>query len=155
MTLSEPAVEEAQDNVVSVLIVDDHDSVRAALYDWIAASCAGVKVHEARDGEEALRLLERTPSDLVLMDISLPGINGIEATRMLRQRSPAIAVVVISAYDDEAQRAAATAAGAVAFVAKRRMHEELTSVLKPVIEKTRRRAGPAGRQDSCGTIDRN
>ena len=144
MILQEPAVEEARDNVVSVLIVDDHDGVRAALRDWIAASCAGVKLQVARDGEEALRLLERTPFDLVLMDIGLPGISGIEATRMLRRRSPATAVVVISVHDGEAQRAAATAAGAVAFVAKRRMHEELTSVLRPVIEETRRQI-PAGR----------
>ena len=62
--------------------------MRAALRDWIAVSCAGVKVHEARDGEEALRLLERTPFDLVLMRIGLPGINDIEATRRRAGSSP-------------------------------------------------------------------
>ena len=147
MILPEPAVEEAQNNVVSVLIVDDHDGVRAALRDWIAASCAGVRMHEARDGEEALRLVERAAVDVVLMDIGLPGINGIEATRMLRQRSPAIAVVVISVHDGEAQRAAAVAAGAAAFVAKRRMYEELAPVLKPLLEVRLRRARAAGAPD--------
>ena len=141
MILAEPPVEEAPGYVVSMLIVDDHIGVRAALRDWIATFYVGVNVHEARDGEEALRLIERAAVDAVLMDIGLPGINGIEATRMLRQRWPAIPVVVISVHDGEAQRAAAAAAGAVAFVAKRRMHEELASVLNPVIEEARRRAG--------------
>ena len=144
MNFADAAVADAQDNDVSLLIVDDHDGVRAALRDWIAASSAGVKMHEARDGEEALRLLEHTPFDLVLMDIGLPGMSGIEATRALRRRWPATLVVVISVHDGEAQRAAAAATGAVAFVAKRRMHDELASILKPVIEAARRGI-PAGR----------
>ena len=144
MSPPEAAEEEAQDNVVSVLIVDDHDGVRAALRDWIAASCAGVKVHEARNGEETLSLVERTAVDVVLMDIRLPGMSGLEATRRLRERLPGATVVAITVHDGEAQRAAAAAAGAVAFVAKRRMHEELALVLKPLLEDRLRRARAAG-----------
>ena len=144
MILPDPVLEEAQDNAVSVLIVDDHDAVREALRDWIVASCTDVKIYEARAGEDALRLAERTAVDIVMMDIGLPGISGIEATRLLRERSPEIGVVVISVNDGEVQHAAATTAGAVAFIAKRRMHEELTSVLKPLLEDRLRRARAAG-----------
>lgn len=87
MILPDTVPEEAQDNAVSVLIVDDHDAVREALRDWIVASCTDVKIYEARAGEDALRLAERTAVDIVMMDIGLPGISGYDAARKIRGAS--------------------------------------------------------------------
>lgn len=126
--------EEARRGAGCVLIVDDHDGVRAALSEWLAAACSGVKVLEARDGKAALRHAESAPLDVVLMDLGMPGMNGIETTRKLLVRAPGLAVVVISVHDGDAQRAAVSNVGALAFIAKRRLHEELTSVLKPILE---------------------
>lgn len=117
----------------SVLIVDDHDGVRAAVRDWLSATYPGLRMHEARDAEEALRAAEHARFDIVLMDIGLPGINGVEATRRLRDKFPDSKIVMVSVHDGEAQRAASIAAGAVAFVAKRRVHEGLRAAISRLL----------------------
>lgn len=75
--------------------------------------------------------------DVVLMDIGLPGINGVEATRRLRQCDPQTKVVLISAHDSNAGRTASLEAGAVAFVAKLRMHQGLHAVLGRLLAESR------------------
>ena len=117
-----------------VLIVDDHHAVRAAVSGWLAASFQGLRVQEACDAEEALKAVEATRFDLVLMDLGLPGTNGVEATRLLSARLPQTKIVVVSVHDSDAHRAAAQAAGAVAFVAKRHMHEHLRAALRQVLD---------------------
>lgn len=112
-----------------LLIVDDHDGVRGAIRDWLCATYGEVQVREARDAEEVLRDVDLTEVDIVLMDIGLPGISGIEATRLLRARAPEVVFLVVSVYDSDAQRAAALAAGARMFIPKRRMHEGLRAAL--------------------------
>lgn len=121
----------------SLLIVDDHDGVRGAVRDWLAVSFPGLRIQEAPDAEQALRAVEGARFDIVLMDIGLPGINGVEATRRLRQCAPQAKVVMISVHDSDAQRAAAREAGAVGFVAKRCMHEGLLAALGPLLAETR------------------
>ena len=137
-------MEQPAASAVNLLIVDDHDGVRAAVRDWVSASYPGVQTHEARDAEEALRAAEHARFDIVLMDIGLPGINGVEATRQLHERMPETKIVMVSVHDSETQRAASVAAGAVAFVAKRRMHEGLRAVLDFILDESRARAAPAG-----------
>ena len=118
-----------QSFIASMLIVDDHDGVRNAVRDWLSATYPGLRLQEARDAEDAMRIVEGGRFDLVLMDIGLPGMSGIEATRRLCAHDPGQKVVMVSVHDSEAQRAAATAAGAVGFVSKRRMHEGLREML--------------------------
>lgn len=122
-------MDEQHDCEASLLIVDDHDGVRTAVRDWLSATYAGLRLKEARDAEEAMRAVAGERFDIVLMDIGLPGTNGIDAVRLLCERVPDIKVVMISVHDSETQRAAARAAGAVGFVAKRRMHEGLRAML--------------------------
>lgn len=81
--------------------------------------------------EEALRCAAQVKLDLVLMNLELPGPNGIEATRELRRRYPDCPVVIISANDSEVLRTAALEAGAEAFVSKR----ELPSALLPILDR--------------------
>lgn len=81
--------------------------------------------------EEALRQAEQAAPDLALVNVELPGTNGIETARALRRRHPASHVVLMSANDSDALRIAAIDAGAVAFIRKR----ELTSSLLPIVSR--------------------
>jgi len=118
-----------------VLIVEDHDALRASLENWLKTIVPGVSVLCAASVEEALETLAHAVADVVLMDIGLPGMNGIEGTRHVHERAPTLPVVMLSILDDSAHVAAAMEAGAVAFVSKRRMRSELPGVLRGVLER--------------------
>ncbi len=103
--------------------------MRSALRDWLLTSFPPLRLHEARSMEEALRLAEQAALDLALVNLELPGPNGIEATRALRRRVPLCRVVVMSVTDSVALRIAALEAGAEAFVSKR----DLRIALHPIV----------------------
>lgn len=126
-----------------MLIVEDHEMLRAVLGDWIENMVAGVSVRRVCSAEEALDDLAQTAADLVLMDLALPGMDGIEGTRLIRARAPQTEVVILSILDDRAHVADALDAGAVAFISKRRMRSELPAVLKEVLGRRRCRADSA------------
>ena len=114
-----------------VLVVEQHDGMRAALRDWLLATFPAVlEPHEARSMEEALLLAEESALDLALVNLELPGVNGIEATRELRSRFPRCRVVVMSVNDSAALRGAALEAGAAAFISKRELPEALGPILR-------------------------
>jgi DNA-binding NarL/FixJ family response regulator len=117
------------DRVLSLLLVEDHDEVRAALRDWLQTSLPPFKLREARSMDEALDCAAQAKLDLVLMNLELPGLNGIEATRAMRRKHPGCAVVVMSVNDSEALRSAALEAGALAFVTKRELPHALLPIL--------------------------
>jgi DNA-binding NarL/FixJ family response regulator len=113
----------------SVLVVEEHDEMRSALRDWLLTSFPPLRLREARSMEEALALAGQAQLDLILVNLELPGPNGIEATRLLRRRYPACRVVVMSVTDSVALRNAALEAGAEAFVSKR----DLRIALHPIV----------------------
>jgi len=117
------------DRVLSLLVVEDHPEVRSALRDWLLKSLPPVKLREARSLAEALACAEEAPLDLVLMNLELPGPNGIEATRALRRQQPQCPVIVMSVNDSEALRTAALDAGALAFISKRELPHALLPLL--------------------------
>ena len=119
------------DRALSLLVVEDHEEMRAALRDWLLTSLPPFKLREARSMDEALACADEVEVDLVLINLELPGPNGIEATRALRRRHPECPVVIMSVNDSEALRTAALDAGALAFVSKR----ELPHALLPLIVK--------------------
>jgi DNA-binding NarL/FixJ family response regulator len=112
-----------------VLLVEEHDEMRSALRDWLLTSFPPLRLREARSMDEALRLAGQAALDLALINLELPGPNGIEAARLMRKRHPACRVVVMSVHDSMALRIAALDAGAVAFVCKR----DLRIALHPIL----------------------
>ncbi len=104
--------------MTSVVLVDDHPLVRQGMRAVIDAQDEIVVVGEAADGIAAVRLcVEKTP-DVVLMDLQMPGMDGIEATRQLRTKVPGTAVLVLTMYDDDAVVFEAVAAGAAGYLIK-------------------------------------
>jgi DNA-binding NarL/FixJ family response regulator len=115
----------------NVLLVEEHDGMRTALRDWLISTLSPLSLREARSMDEALRAAEQATLDFVLINIELPGSNGIEAARALRSRYSDLRLVVMSVHDSEVLRIAAIEAGADAFVCKR----ELIFSLLPIVQR--------------------
>jgi len=107
-----------RDDEIATLIVDDHPAFREALRDVVAAARGSIPVGEACSGEEAVRAVDRLSPRLVLMDVVMPGIGGIAATRAILSRHPAQMVVLIS-VDDPALHPGATALGKTVACARK------------------------------------
>jgi two-component system invasion response regulator UvrY len=103
---------------VSVLIVDDQLPFRAVARTVIGMTAGFEVAAEAESGEDAVSIADERVPDLVLMDINLPGINGIEATRRIRASHPDIAVILLSTYSEADLPADARDCGAIAYVHK-------------------------------------
>ncbi|NQX10755.1 response regulator transcription factor [Microbacteriaceae bacterium VKM Ac-2855] len=104
--------------MIRVLLVDDHPLVRAGLAGLIGASDGMLVVAEASGGAAALIAYAEHRPDIVLMDLSMPGMDGVEATERLRAEDPAARVVVLTSFDDRARVLAALRAGAVGYQLK-------------------------------------
>lgn len=115
-----------------ILLADDHTIVRAGLH-MIVEKIDGVEVvGEASDGREALRLVKTTHPDLVIMDISMAGLNGLEATAYLAQEHPEVRVIILSMHASEQYVAQAIRAGAAGYVLKDAAKTELEFAVQAV-----------------------
>lgn len=101
-----------------VLIVDDQEPFRSASRMVVELADGFEVVGEAATGEQAVQLAEELKPDLVLMDINLPGIDGLEATRQIVSRLPTAKVIIMSTYEAAEYENRALEAGAVAFISK-------------------------------------
>jgi len=84
-----------------ILLADDHDVVRSGLRALLRTSPDFSIVGEAADGEEAVRMTEKTKPDVVIMDISMPNLDGIAATKIIKERLPDVKVVILTVHEDE------------------------------------------------------
>jgi len=100
-----------------VLLVDDNQGFRYELR-LLLEDCGIAVVAEGENGQEAVELASRTDADLVLMDLRMPVMDGLEAARALRDRAPALPVIILSAYEDPALKSEAAAANAYAYLVK-------------------------------------
>ncbi|RZU53376.1 LuxR family two component transcriptional regulator [Krasilnikovia cinnamomea] len=117
-----------------VLLVDDHPVVRDGLR-WLFESAAGVEVvGEAADGQTAVRLAGDLAPDVVLMDLAMPGMDGLEATRQVKAASPDTAVLVLTMSDNDASLVAAVTAGASGYVLKGAGQEDLLRATRAVAD---------------------
>ena len=116
--------------MIRVLLVDDQAVVRRALRRRFQLEPDIEVVGEASTGREALTLAQTLTPDVVLMDIEMPEMDGIEATTTLRRVVPKTRVVILSIYNDAQTRGRAQAAGAVAWVEKRGVTETLLAAIR-------------------------
>ncbi len=117
----------------SILIVDDHEKVRRALRKLLEVKFSQYQVIEASSGEEAVTLTLAEAPQLIIMDITLPGMNGIEATRRIRATSSSPLVVMFTVHEDDIYRQEAEDAGAIAYVAKHALQSELLPQLSALL----------------------
>ncbi|HEY3718188.1 MAG TPA: response regulator transcription factor [Jatrophihabitantaceae bacterium] len=116
--------------MIRVLLADDHRLVRAGLTSVLATAEDLEVVGEAADGAQALALVASTAPDVVLMDLSMPVMDGVAATRALRADHPSIRVVVLSSSSDRARVRDAIAAGATGYVLKDCTPDELLAAIR-------------------------
>jgi DNA-binding NarL/FixJ family response regulator len=117
---------------ISVLIVDDHEVVREGLRLSLLRSPQIRVVGEAPDGETAIALAERRRPDVVIMDLRMPGMDGIEATEEIIKRVPDAAVIVFTAYSERALLARSLESGAKGYILKEAPHETLLRAIDKV-----------------------
>ncbi|MFO8076363.1 MAG: response regulator [Actinomycetota bacterium] len=115
---------------VRVLIVDDHPVVRDGLRGMLAAQADLEVLGEAANGHQALAAVAREAPDVVLMDLRMPELDGVEATRRLRDEHPEVGVLVLTTYDDDADILRAVEAGATGYLLKDAPREDLFAAVR-------------------------
>lgn len=122
---------------IRVLIVDDHEMVRRGLGLFLRGYDDFELVGEAANGEEALALCAHTQPDVILMDILMPGMDGIDATRTIRQRFPDIQIVALTSSSNTRTVTAAIQAGAISYLLKNVSDDQLASAIRAARDRQR------------------
>ena len=115
---------------MKVLIADDDERFRWRIGQFLATEPCVEIIGEAATGHEALACARELKPDVVLMDVRMPGMNGVSATRYLKEEMPDLKVIVLSVYDLDEYRDAALASGASAYVVKKSMIDDLIPAIK-------------------------
>ena len=125
-----------------LLIVEDHVLLATTIAEYLGEELPGCRCRVCAAGEEAVRTARTIAIDAILMDVSLPGINGIEATRQIHAFAPSIPIVILTSHDRRAYEPLARAVGASDYIVKDAICHELVPVLSGLL-RTRTRATPA------------
>jgi DNA-binding NarL/FixJ family response regulator len=118
--------------IIRVLLAEDHTIVRKGLRALLADEPDFEVIAEAEDGSEAVRMAQQLRPDVVLMDFSMPGLNGLEATRQIKRWIPQVKVLVLTRYADEEHVSQVLRAGASGYVVKRAAPAELVLAIRAV-----------------------
>ncbi|MBA2509870.1 MAG: response regulator transcription factor [Rubrobacteraceae bacterium] len=117
-----------------ILIADDHELVRDGFRRMLGYEEDLEVVGEARDGREAVELCRRLAPDLVLMDVRMPKMDGLEATRAIKAEQPAVGVLVVTTYDNPDYLLEAIKAGAAGYVLKDASNRQLTNAIRRALD---------------------
>ena len=117
---------------IRVLLVDDHAILRQGVHALLAREPDILVVGEAGDGQEALDQMPELRPDVVIMDIVMPRMNGLEATRLLKERYPNVRTLILSMYDNQEYVVQIIQAGAAGYVLKRVVTEDLVRAIHEV-----------------------
>ncbi len=120
--------------MIRVLICDDQDLVCEGLRAILEASPEIQVVGVAHDGAEAVELVEKSPPDVVLMDLKMPIMNGLQATQAIRQKYPQVKVLVLTTYDADEWVFDAIRSGAAGYLLKNTPREALIKAIKDTVE---------------------
>jgi DNA-binding NarL/FixJ family response regulator len=115
---------------ILVLLADDHVIVRQGLCTLLEGEDSFEVVGQARNGREAVKMAQTLRPDVILMDIAMPVLNGLEATRQILAANPAAKVLILSAHQDVEYVECTAAVGAVGFVEKRTAYKVLTKAIR-------------------------
>ena len=123
--------------MISVLLAEDHAIVRQGLCALLNADGHFLMVGEARHGREAVEMAKALRPDVILMDIAMPGLNGLEATRQILAADPVAKVIILSAHSDDAYVERMDAAGVAGFLEKQTSADILTKAIREVVKGNR------------------
>lgn len=118
--------------MIRILVVDDHAILRDGIRSLLESQDDIVVVGEASDGEEAFNLARNLLPDIVLMDITMPKTNGLEATRLIKESFPQVNVLILTQHDSREYIAPALEAGASGYVLKRSGRREMLNAIRQV-----------------------
>ena len=119
---------------IKVLLAEDHAVVREGVKELINRESDMEVVGEAGNGESAMRLAQELEPDIILMDIAMPGISGIEATKQIKKTTPNARILVLSAYDNPEFISAVFESGAIGYLLKNARGKELTNAIRAAYE---------------------
>lgn len=119
-------------NPIPVILADDHNIVRRGLAALLHMEGKYQVVCEAQNGEEAIQCAEQTPAQIMILDLSMPRLNGLEAVRRLRHKHPKLKILVLSMYDDQEFVAQALQDGVNGYILKHSMDDELFEALTAI-----------------------
>jgi two-component system nitrate/nitrite response regulator NarL len=117
----------------AILVVEDFEPLRFSVVTWLKYRFPGCVVQGVASAEEALQHARAHRPEVVLMDINLPGMNGLEATCRMKEQAPETAVVMLTTHDTPHHRLAAANAGAKAYVAKHEMETQLEAAVRSLL----------------------
>jgi NarL family two-component system response regulator LiaR len=115
---------------IRVLIVDDHSMLRTGLATFIRTKADLEMVGEARDGHQAIRLCEQLEPDVILMDLVMPKMDGVAATRAIRERWPRVQIIALTSFKDQDMVQDALRAGAISYLLKNVSADELARAIR-------------------------
>lgn len=119
--------------MTKILVVDDHDLVRMGLARMLDDVPGFETLGEAQSGEEAIKQTRSLQPDVVLMDVKMPGMGGLEATRRLHQANPGVKIIAVTAYDDSMHPTKLMQAGAMGYVTKGADFAEIVEAIRKVV----------------------
>lgn len=121
-------------DTIRIMLVDDHDIVRTGLRSYLETQSGMEVVAEARDGQEALRLATEKQPNIILMDITMPNMDGLDATRQLKTLCPEALVLALTVHEDKQYFMEMLAAGASGYLTKQAAADELVAAIRAVAE---------------------
>jgi DNA-binding NarL/FixJ family response regulator len=121
------------DSPIRIVVADDHPVVRGGLVALLRTIPSLEVVGEAADGETAVRLTHEHRPDVVLMDVRMPGMDGVEATRRIREQTPESRVLILTMYDDDATVFTAMKAGAQGYLLKESEQDDIVRAVQAVV----------------------
>ena len=120
----------ASEKMIRVMLIDDHDMVRKGLSAMLKANADMELVGEARDGKEALSVCDQAQPDVILMDLVMPKMDGVETTRIIRERCPHVQVIALTSFQEQELVQKALQAGAISYLLKNVSAEELAEAIR-------------------------